>query len=314
MRQKKCLICNYDLEYYLDGYDLLYKTTKKVFKIYKCKNCSLEQIMPPPNNNEIISFYPDNYYSYNQINGEKNFFQKLREKIIDISYNNNNSLKNMYYFLALFSKHLLDGIPLKYIGNKKFLDVGCGDGYNLSLLYQYGWDVTGFELGISGKDGNIYYGPSLEQIDFDNKKFDFIRVWHVLEHVPNPNPFVSKLATLLSENGHLIIGLPNTNSLYAKLFRQYWYNRDIPRHLINYNPSNLKILLENHGLKIVKIKYSSLGGLLGSIQHFLNQKFNLKINLIDNRFLLILFFPLDFICNIFHIGDCISLDIIRQTV
>ncbi len=113
MRQNKCLICNCDLEYYLDGYDFLYKTTKKVFKIYKCINCSLEQIIPSLNNNEIISSYPDNYYSYNQINVKKNFLQKLRDKIIDVSYNND-SLKNWYYFLALFFKHLLGIINNDY--------------------------------------------------------------------------------------------------------------------------------------------------------------------------------------------------------
>ena len=72
---EKCNICGCDLEYYLDGYDFLYKTTQKKFDVYKCTNCALEQIMPLPNNNEIIHFYPNNYYSYNQISIKKNFFR-----------------------------------------------------------------------------------------------------------------------------------------------------------------------------------------------------------------------------------------------
>lgn len=302
----RCFICNGKIAFYMHGYDFLYKTTKEQFSIFKCSKCGCEFIFPLPKPNKIKSFYPKNYYSYNtkkQIT--KNFFLNLREKILAVHYDKETQ-KDIYYFLAKMFKSSLHGIPMEPIGKKRFLDIGCGDGYNLDLLKKYGWIVTGFEIGRKGKKGDIYYADNFLQIKL-NKKFDFIRLWHVLEHIPEPETFLKRVYNLLDRNGILEIGVPNSESLYAKLFGKYWYNRDIPRHLINYNPKNLEFLLRRHGFKIIKVDYISAGGFLGSLQHIINSNFNSNINFITNTLMMILFFPLDLMVNYFRIGDIISL-------
>ncbi len=311
--QKFCFICGGEMTPNLTGQDYLYKTSTEKYVVLKCKDCGLEKIHPTPSNREIIIFYPKSYYSYNLASPEtrKGVFTKIREKIVEISYHSN-SKKDLLYCLALICKPFFFGLPLSMGKSKSFLDVGCGDGYNLHLMQKYGWEVTGFEIGEKKKSADIYFDRDLSRVDFQQKKFGVIRVWHVLEHTPDPKKFVGKLVELLTKNGKIYLGLPNTNSLYARLFGKYWYNRDLPRHLYNYNPENIKILFGKNGLKLIKVKYASAGGFLGSMQHLINSRLGSKINLIDNFLLVLLFFPLDILCNLLRQGDCLSLEISNE--
>ena len=303
-----------NMSLHLKAKDYLHHSSNKEYTIYKCPKCFMEQILPQPSQKEIISFYPKDYYAFHVKKAkQKSFFLILREKIVENSYNKN-STKNLLYFLAQLLQSLLPGLPLQYVGKKRFLDIGCGDGYSLDLLSKYGWKSTGFELGPPSRKGNIYYGTSISDVDFKNEKFDFIRVWHVLEHVPNPDDYFKKLSSLLADGGRLVIGVPNANSLNAKVFGKFWYNRDIPRHLINYNPHNLNILVRKYHFEIKKLEYNQFGGLLDSILRVLYVKFHISLNTSGKtKFLLVfLSYPFDYLCNRLKIGDLFYIEIVRK--
>lgn len=302
----QCFICKSSLYYLCYARDLHYRTTKDKFDIYKCPKCGLEQIFPLPNKGEIKTFYPAHYYSYNRKSAPKNFFIKLREKIIQIQ-RVKNPKKSPYYYLALLLRNYFFGFPHAAAEKKLFLDIGCGDGYDVELMSKYGWECRGFELGEKKLENSIYYGNSLEEADF-SEKFDFIRIWHILEHVENPDAFLRKIEGLLSEEGKVAIAIPNTKGLYRFLFGKYWYGLDAPRHLFNYNRRNLSILLKKNGLKIVKTHHQLATGLLGSLQHMINNATSLNLNLVGNWFLFTLFAPADILCGLFKISDCIAVE------
>ena len=309
-----CIFCHSNLTIHLKAKDYLHNSSNKEYSIYKCPKCHAELILPRPSQKEIESFYPINYYSFHVKTAiNKDFFIVLREKIVDIAYNES-STKNLFYFLAKLFKSLLPGIPLKHIGKKRFLDVGCGDGYSLDLLSRYRWQSTGFEIGSPLKRKNIHYGKSIIDVDFKNKKFDFIRVWHVLEHVPNPNEFMRKISSLIADEGRIVFGVPNTNSLNARLFGKYWYNRDIPRHLVNYRPFNLKILVEKHNFEIKKLEYNQFGGFLDSVLRVLSEisHIPLKPSGKIKLFMTILTYPIDYLCNRLKIGDLFYVEIVSK--
>lgn len=301
-----CPICSAAMKFHLKGRDWLYKTTDAEFDVYKCRGCGLEQILPQPSFGEIKSFYPQTYYSYDTDSEKKGLLTALREKIIEVSYQKD-AKKDILYYLSFLVKGLFYGLPLKPMGGNNFLDIGCGDGYNLKVMSRYGWNTYGFEIGEKGRKDNIYYDTDISQVDFGQAKFDFIRIWHVLEHVRDPLAFMEKVSSLVSDNGIICIGIPNAGSLYAKLFGRYWYNRDIPRHLVNYNPRNAARLCEKFGLKVVRTEHQSSGGLLGSLQHFINARFHTNYNLINRIYLFLLFYPIDILTNWLKKGDCIAL-------
>jgi 2-polyprenyl-3-methyl-5-hydroxy-6-metoxy-1,4-benzoquinol methylase len=313
-KEKDCDLCMGKMLYYLSGKDYLYKTSNKNYQLYKCDKCGLEKILPTPSNKEIRTFYPITYYSYNVKDldqKQKSIFLKIREKIVE-RYFSHTVDRNIYYYLSFFSEFLLSGVPTEYMGSNRFLDIGCGDGYNLNLLSQYGWKTTGFEIGKKAKKKNIYFDSSFNKVNFDNKKFDYIRIWHVLEHVPKAEKLIKKVASLISEDAEVVIGLPNTKSIYSLVFNKYWFGRDLPRHLYGYNVNNLTLLLAKQGLMIKKVKYLGVGGFCGSIQNLLNNKFDKRLDFINNIFLVLLFLPLDMILNFLKLGDIFAVTAVKN--
>ena len=51
--------------------------------------------------------------------------------------------------------------------------------------------------------------------DGDTGNFDIITMWHVLEHVPNLLEYIEKLKELLTQDGYLIVAVPNFKSYDA---------------------------------------------------------------------------------------------------
>lgn len=300
-----CPVCSGDTRPHLTSRDYLYQTTDAEFSIWKCRRCKAESIVPPPTSDDLRSYYPEKYYSYAK--GSPGLFAKLRRLTVATSYGGQASRTEKVIGRVL--AHHLAGVPLTHRGDSSFLDVGCGSGENLRLLSAFGWRCAGFEVSgtaLDTSDHRIRRAPSLEEAEFDST-YSYIRVWHVLEHVVDPHPFVDKLAKLLAPGGTIVFGLPNTASVYARLFRGRWYNRDIPRHVVNYDARYLQLLMSEHDLMITHIRHQSVGGLAGSLQYLLAD-FGINVNLINNPLVVLALWPLDIACDLLRLGDCVVVE------
>ncbi len=92
----------------------------------------------------------------------------------------------------------------------------------------------GIESRLGGIGQNIWEG----------NRFDFVTMFHVLEHLPNPRLALKYAGDLLKPGGTLIIQVPNIASFQARLFGRRWYGLDVPRHVINFSPKALGLLLK----------------------------------------------------------------------
>ncbi len=96
----------------------------------------------------------------------------------------------------------------------KLLDVGAGIGQLLHKARQDFEEVDGLEISSSAiaiareKYGLSIRQGTIEELDF-NKKYENITLFHVLEHVHDPRFVLEKCKSLLSENGMLIVAVPN---------------------------------------------------------------------------------------------------------
>ena len=94
------------------------------------------------------------------------------------------------------------------------LDVGSGTGHFLNLARE-SYEVTGTEISLKAINiAEELYGielihDKLADIDFGDKRFDVITIFHVLEHVPDPGALIRRCHDLLEEGGVLIIAVPN---------------------------------------------------------------------------------------------------------
>jgi len=110
----------------------------------------------------------------------------------------------------------------------RMLDIGCGNGRLIYLARRAGWNVKGLELSaVMAKAVRQRLGTAVVVADFlkvepeaiDSGKFDLICLRHVLEHLPDCRLAMRKLNALLAPDGHVLIELPNVESISKKIKR-----------------------------------------------------------------------------------------------
>ena len=214
-----------------------YFLTGEKFEIYEDSETEVLYTLPQPIENLGKYYESKNYISHTD--GKKSIFERFYQMAKSINLNNK---------LELINK----------VGNgKKILDYGCGVGDFLEHLQKNGYDVLGMEPNDSARriaqsKVGIEKVTSTE-LEQNTEKYDVITLWHVLEHIPNLNEIIQQLKNHLSENGRLIIAVPNHQSYDAKYYGKYWAAYDVPRHLWHFSDKSMSNLLSNFGMKIDKI-------------------------------------------------------------
>jgi SAM-dependent methyltransferase len=95
------------------------------------------------------------------------------------------------------------------------LDVGTGIGQFLSLARNsyadvYGTEVSSTAVQIAKEKYQLdLFQGTLENLEMQGRVFDNITMFHVLEHVPDPRSILETCHRLLSEQGILVIAVPN---------------------------------------------------------------------------------------------------------
>lgn len=274
------------------------------FSVVECQKCSVVSLRPMLSQKEVSVYYPSQkYYAYGTT-GKESFFSRLRAYLIQ-----------RYYHPTLVSKFLTMLIPKvpaipKEIKGGKILDVGCGVGDTLVLLKELGWETYGMDIDakavmIAKKRGvdHVRVGFYQDIISYPDNYFDAVRLYHVIEHLDNPLRCLRLVNKKLKKGGQLIIGTPNAKSFLSHLFGTYWYNLDAPRHLVLFSPITLEQAVKRTGFRSVTIEFCSAGGLLGSIQYFLREKFGIRWNLIHTQWLVLLFYPFEWLIDGMKKGD-----------
>lgn len=145
---------------------------------------------------------------------------------------------------------------LPWIGDGRYLDVGCGSGAWLGLARALGWRVAGIEVNAAAAQkarrftDEIHVGDVLEA-PFATARFDVVTAFHVLEHVVDPVAVVRRMFDWLAPGGLLIVEVPNAGGLGAALFGRAWCGLELPRHLSHFTPHTLERTVQNAGGRVV---------------------------------------------------------------
>ena len=195
---------------------------------------------PQPEAGKLAAYYEsENYISHTD--SKKSFIDKLYQ--IVKSY----SIKRKYKL-----------INSSNIDEKTLLDVGCGTGDFLRFSEEHGWKVSGVEPNENARNlakSKLKNHVSSEVVsdleEVNSEVFDVITLWHVLEHVPNLEAYISKLKNKLKPSGVLIIAVPNFKSFDANYYKEFWAAFDVPRHLWHFSKKSIYLIFENIGMKVV---------------------------------------------------------------
>ncbi|HEU4393577.1 MAG TPA: class I SAM-dependent methyltransferase [Solirubrobacterales bacterium] len=130
------------------------------------------------------------------------------------------------------------------------LDIGAGDGTLLDALRARGREAVGVERNASG--------PGIREGEPGEERagaWAAVVLWHSLEHLPEPGATIDTAATLLRRGGVLIVAVPNSASLQARVFGDRWLALDLPRHLVHLTATALLERVRTAGMRVERVSY-----------------------------------------------------------
>ena len=141
------------------------------------------------------------------------------------------------------------------------LDIGCGTGTNLKYLIEKnnviseGIDISSTAVEMAKKRGINAWVSDITKEEFNlDKKYDYIIISEVLEHIPDPETLLSKIKD--SFNLKLIVSVPNIGLykhrlrlLFGRFPIQWAFNPG--EHLKFWTLRDFKWWIQQQGLKTV---------------------------------------------------------------
>lgn len=219
---ERCPVCGgkgvFDKHY--DGDELGVK-----FDLYRCVNCHTNWQNPRLSDKSLAEYYRSGIY------------RSVEARHIKEEYALNSVVERLK-MLDIF----LRGIEMT---PKRCLDVGCARGYMLKgLQRKYGAEIVGYDL-YPDPEAIIDIVKSKDEI---KGKYDLITCIHVLEHMPEPMKELTWMASLLNENGVLMIEIP-----FKKI--------PIVPHLTIFSRQSITLLMKHIHAKYIywDIQYNDIG-------------------------------------------------------
>jgi SAM-dependent methyltransferase len=226
--------------------DRLFALAPGSFRLVRCPSCGCIFQHPLPDATTAASFYPPDYWwSDSRLPGLLNRMEKAYREFVALDH---------VRFLGRWAGS----------GGRSLLDIGCGSGTFLHLAERRGFSPHGMDVSAGAvAAARDQYRLPVRQGDvcsgvWQGHSFDVITMFHVLEHLPDPKSAIEHAGSLLKPGGCLIVQVPNAGSVQARLFGPRWYGLDVPRHLINFTPQALRLLLTTGGLDCRLVRHFSL--------------------------------------------------------
>ena len=90
----------------------------------------------------------------------------------------------------------------------------------------------------------------MEQTDFKGKRFDIITFWGVIEHIANPHLIFRKFPEMLSDNGCILILIPNLHSHAFRILGVETPTLTPRAHINFFTPKSMRELCKKHKIAI----------------------------------------------------------------
>jgi 2-polyprenyl-3-methyl-5-hydroxy-6-metoxy-1,4-benzoquinol methylase len=225
----RCCVCNNADP---AEFKLIYK--RENFEVVACNHC-------------CFTFIPPFYRSKIQ------YQQYKTESVTNAIRSGNNWVKIQRHKLRF-------KLIKKFKSSGSLFDLGAGWGHFMLAGQELGYDVYGIEI---SEQPYLYCKNDLklnvDHIDFfkldENKKFDIITMWDVLEHIDRADDFIEKIGKLQDEKGILVLQVPQIDSYFAKKYRDKWKMMGLD-HVNYFSKDTITRMLNRYGYEVKTIRSS----------------------------------------------------------
>lgn len=179
----------------------------------------------------------------------KEFYEKEYRNIYDEEVNFKSELRHAENLVNLLNTYKIKG--------GTFLDIGSSVGVLVAMLSQNGVDAIGIEASkrnadIAIKNGVNVINTNIEEWQTD-KKFDVITMLNTLEHMYSPKEILKKIHSMLSDEGVLIISVPDLFNINIKRNPDVYLSN---AHIYNFNVYSLGKMLVECGYEPKHVDYT----------------------------------------------------------
>jgi len=210
---------------------------KAKYSLLQCKKCSFVSTSPLPGDEILNIHYDSNYWKgqHDEVPLYLQLFFSLRVRSI----------------LCELKKHTLP--------KGKILDWGSGDGAWVRLLRRKGFDAWGIDPFSNPEKTDCLIQGTLNSAKFEDRHFDAVICFHVLEHLEDPLNEVKEAVRILRPGGIMIIEVPNINSWGFSLFKMNWQPLHLPAHVNHFTPETLeKVFQMADNVNLLKLSHFSV--------------------------------------------------------
>jgi SAM-dependent methyltransferase len=234
------------------------------FYLARCRKCELLYQNPAIRAEDLGNHYPDQYEPYRRVDVFPDSIGRsarrwLREKQGYLHLEELPSRSRCHRLARRLLKEpawlgrWMSGMQLlpDYVSGGSLLEIACAAGNRLSLFRDLGWsNLRGLELNTRAarvaveRGFDVVPGPVERTIDeIEDESLDVVVASMVLEHLENPFGLTRRIAAKLKKGGQFLFSTVVADAPDCALYREYWYNLDLPRHFTLFRTKDLESLL-----------------------------------------------------------------------
>lgn len=243
LTHEACCLCGVeDGEPIAVGEDFEYRTSRDTFLAVRCRHCGLVYLNPRPSLGDLDRIYPATYHAFSFSAERFGLAYRVRQR--------------------LEARRLLaccEGLP----ADARILDVGCGDGFHLRLLKEFGqpaWKLEGVDASARAVPaaraaGLMVHQGTLESCALPRNTFDLVFLIATIEHVEDPVSLMRSVRAVLKPGGRAVIVTDNTATADFRWFgNRHWGGYHFPRHWNLFDKPALEKLAREASLEPAKIE------------------------------------------------------------
>lgn len=206
-----------------------------------------------------------NYYTRRHTGHSGVFTAERYERSIDPDGRERHLAEEREQKLDDMREHMREELDfLKALAPGRLLEVGCGLGFALEELRRHGWLAFGVEPSESARDllndkGVVSSLEDLDEVLEVVEVFDAVLCYHVIEHVPNPELFLTEIRRCMKPHAWLVLSTPDFGSPIAELYGERFRLLHDPTHISLFTRTGLHNMLTDFGFRVERVSTPFFG-------------------------------------------------------